>query len=298
MLAVVFLAQAASAQTFRHGAGRVPHGSLLVSGYTSETIHRYWNGSGAPAGTFGAGAVPGAQKIVRGPDRLLYVCAEEASSILRFRDDGTFVDAFVSDDPMTPADETGGLVAPTGADFGPDGDLYVGDFAGDDVLRYDGGTGAFVEVFVTAGSGGLNGPDAGLVFAPNGDLLVPSFFSDDVLRYSGVDGTHLGSFDGGALSRPRDILIDGNDVFVSSWGNNRVLRYDLAGDFQELFFSTNRPTGLAKDPWEGDIFVTTDANDRVRRHDGVTGALEGVFVLPGAGGLDGGTYLFWLEGPR
>ncbi len=40
-------------------------------------------------------------------------------------------------------------------------DLYAGNFFGpgnEDVLRYNGGTGAFIDAFVPAGSGGLGGP--------------------------------------------------------------------------------------------------------------------------------------------
>ena len=48
--------------------------------------------------------------------------------------------------------EPGGLV------FGPDGNLYVSSGITDEVLRYNGATGAFIDVFVTAGSGGLNEP--------------------------------------------------------------------------------------------------------------------------------------------
>ncbi len=49
--------------------------------------------------------------------------------------------------------------------FGPDGNLYVSARDTDEVLRYDGAIGAFLSAFVTAGSGGLNGP-GGLVFTP------------------------------------------------------------------------------------------------------------------------------------
>ncbi len=51
-----------------------------------------------------------------------------------------------------------GLVAPGGLAFGPDGELYVSDFASGSVLRFDGETGAFIDTFIAAGTGGLTSP--------------------------------------------------------------------------------------------------------------------------------------------
>jgi hypothetical protein len=42
--------------------------------------------------------------------------------------------------------------------FGPDGNLYVNSIQTDQVLRYNGTTGAFLDAFVSAESGGLNFP--------------------------------------------------------------------------------------------------------------------------------------------
>lgn len=296
----LLLRAAATAQTPRAEARERPRGTLLVSGFTSGTIHRYAAGTGAPGGDFGPGAVPGAQKIRRGPDGRLYVCSESANRVLRFDDAGAFLGALVADDPLTPADETGGLAGPTGAVFTPDGKLLVASFDTDAVLRYDAATGAFLDVFVTPGSGGLDGPDAGITFGPDGNLLVPSFFSDEILIYSRIDGASLGAFaSGGPLSRPRDLVFRRGELFVSSWGSNRILHYDAAsGAFLGVFASAFRPTGIAFDPWFGDLWVTSDNANNVRKHDGLSGAFERVFVPAGSGGLAGGTYLFWLEDGR
>ena len=48
-----------------------------------------------------------------------------------------------------------GLVAPGGITFGPDGELYVSDFASGSVLRFDGETGTFIDTFVAPGAGEL-----------------------------------------------------------------------------------------------------------------------------------------------
>ena len=65
----------------------------------------------------------------------------------------------------------------------------------DEVLRYDGSTGAFLGAFVSAGSGGLDDP-TGLAFGPDGNLYVGSFFDrvDQVLRYDGATGAFLDAF--------------------------------------------------------------------------------------------------------
>jgi len=53
---------------------------------------------------------------------------------------------------------------PIGLAFGPDGNLYVGTRSGN-IIRYNGTTGAFIDVFVPAGRGGLSG-SAFLAFTP------------------------------------------------------------------------------------------------------------------------------------
>jgi DNA-binding beta-propeller fold protein YncE len=87
-----------------------------------------------------------------------------------------------------------------GIAFGPDQNLYVASYNScspgpecvtttGEILRFDGKTGAFIDVFVTSGSGGLQHP-GGIAFGTNGDLFVCNEFingtSDgDVLRFHG-----------------------------------------------------------------------------------------------------------------
>ena len=85
---------------------------------------------------------------------MLYVCSELVDRVQRFEPlSGDFIDVFIGDDPVTPVDETGGLNFPTGIVFGPDGNAYVASFNGDRVLRYDGVTGAFIDVADSTGRG-------------------------------------------------------------------------------------------------------------------------------------------------
>lgn len=136
LFALSLLASSASAQ------------EVWISGYDSNALHRHDLASGVLLGK--VAGVPGAQSMRYGPDGQLYAVAEKADEVLRFDGQtGAPLGTFVGDDPLTPGDETGGLSGPTAAVFGPDGDLYVASFNTDEVLRYDGATGAFAGVFVS-----------------------------------------------------------------------------------------------------------------------------------------------------
>ena len=54
-----------------------------------------------------------------------------------------------------------------------DGNLYVASQGSNEVLRYNGITGTFIDDFVTAGLGGLTWP-TGLIFGPDENLYVAS----------------------------------------------------------------------------------------------------------------------------
>jgi streptogramin lyase len=217
-------------------------GSVFACSLGNSWIHRYSAGQGqgslfAETWKHGVFSPVG---IVAGPDGDLYVAGLGSHNIGRF--DGT-TGAFVE---MTVPGGSGGLSYPTGLAFGPDGDLFVSSST-DQVLRYDGATGAFEGVF--AQGGGLDSPQ-GLRFGPGGDLYVASLWTANVLRYDGTTGAFEGVFAEGGLARPRDLVFGPNgDLFVSSSGNNRVVRYDgTTGASQGNFAQSPGPHGLAFGP--------------------------------------------------
>src|SRR5262249_56474067 len=89
---------------------------------------------------------------------------------LRYRrDTGAFIDAFVPSRSHGLNDPFGFVFGPDCVVFGPDCNVYVTSFSTDQVLRYHGDTGAFMDAFVSTQNVGLDQPN-GSVFRRDGKL--------------------------------------------------------------------------------------------------------------------------------
>lgn len=258
-------------------------GILYVSSYFGGAVHRYEPGSGAPLTPIAG--VPGAQTVVQRDGRLVLVAEQSNAILLADPDTGALTGTLIADDPGTGSDETGGLLGPTAAIFGPDALWYVASFNTDAVLRYD-ENGAFVDVFVESGADGLDGPDIGMTFDREGRLLVPGYESNAVHVF-GADGAAqaqlLTQADG--LLRPRGVIAgeDGR-IWVASRGSGAVIVRATDGSLSELR-GTARPAGLALH--NGELLVSSEADNTVRAYDAETGAELGVRVEDAA--IDGVT---------
>ena len=168
--------------------------TLLVSSEIGDRVNQYEAVTGNFLGSFvqpGEAGLNGPEEIIQGPDGMLYLSAQ-SNQVLRIDPiKGGVVDVFVGDDPDTPEDETGGLAWAHQLKFGPDGNLYVASSQTNQILRYDGETGAFLDVFVHSGGQGPQFP-VGLAFGPDGHLYVGSFGNDRILCYDGITGEPLG----------------------------------------------------------------------------------------------------------
>ena len=88
--------------------------------------------------------------------------------------------------------------------FGPDGNLYITSFATDEVLQFDGTTGAFLGEFIPAGTGGLDEP-VGLAFGLDGLIYVGDHRDATVLRYDANTGAFVDEYvtpGAGGLTQP------------------------------------------------------------------------------------------------
>ncbi|HEY9296322.1 MAG TPA: hypothetical protein VIQ31_08120, partial [Phormidium sp.] len=251
--------------------------TFLVANTRGNNVVRFDAQTGSFLGEFisaGSGGLFAPDNIILGPDgnndRIsdIYISSGNkpatsteigASGILRFDGrSGAFIDRFVGDNPNTPnIDETGGLLRPYGAAFGPDGKLYVSSFLTDQILRYDGTTGQLIDVFAIGNQqpGGLNGPN-GMIFGPDGYLYVTT--QGSVARNGEPD------FSAGLPSQ--------------------VLRYDIkTGEGRVIASPKPAPNGngfvsllgLAFGPNDGLLYVSDFAND-IRKYNVQNGELLGV----------------------
>ncbi len=220
----------------RTGTVRFHDGNLYVTTGNNDSVLRFDGQTGDPLPalgkvgaefvTVGDGGLEGAWGMDFGPDGKLYVTSALTHQVLTYDgSSGNFAGVFV------PAADHG-LSTPVCLAFGPDGNLYVGSST-NQVLRYQGPStsspGAFMDYFVTAGSGGLAFPPAaGLAFGPAGDLYVSSRDTDSVLRFDGTSGSFVEAVvpaGSGGLDGPKGIVFDSNGFLLVSSATDEILRY-------------------------------------------------------------------------
>lgn len=256
---------------------------LFVSGFNS-TVHVYDACTGQYQRDLDTRTrLAGAMAVRLGPDGLLYVVAETAGVIHKYRNDTLEYAGVFANVPG---------IGATGLAFDAAGIAYVAGYTSDDVKKFD-RNGAALGAAVPANAAGLNGPDNGMTFGPDGNLYIPSFDSNSVVRFdprTGLASVAVPAREAG-LMRTRGLLParDAQHMFITSEGSGAVLKWHLAsGAVTVLATGLAGPTGIDYAP-DGNLLVSS--GNAVQKRDPASGALLSTLVAAGAGGLSGQVFL-------
>jgi parallel beta-helix repeat protein len=179
----------------------------------------------------------------------------------------------------------GGLAVATGFTVGPDGNYYVTSRGTGQILRYDGQTGAFIDVFATVSSFDIYD----VLFTPDNHMLVASFYGNKILRFDGTTGAFIDDFitgnapTSGGLNGPADILFGPDGVmYIASYSSSSVKKYDpITGEYLGEITTVNGPHGLAFDSL-GRLYVSSYTTNVIARYNPTTGAFIDTFASGGS----------------
>ena len=255
-----------------------PDGNLYAevafAGSLSNTIARFDGDTGTFIDVFIPNSYTYTTRALIFRDGVLYVSDLDDDKIVMFDAvTGAYQGVFVGDDPATPdINEAGTLDSPEGMLFGPDAngdgleDLYVAGWRSNNIVRFDGVTGEYIDTFVS----GLLAP-TGLEYH-NGSIFVTNQ-TNEILEYNlaGALIRTIGSSADG-LSNPLDVKIGPDDglLYVASGSTSKVVRYDID---TSAYVDDFVPTGYGGLEYsrslafrDGVLFVTSGYDDSIRRY--------------------------------
>jgi sugar lactone lactonase YvrE len=118
--------------------------------------------------------------------------------------------------------------------------LFVADRDGDAVLRYDGTTGAFIDVFAAGVSARVDRPSS-VRLGPSGHIYLAGFGRGDIVRYDVQTGAMADIFywDTILLEEPVELLFRGEELVVLGNDTRNAVVIDPAGVARQSFGPPN-----------------------------------------------------------
>lgn len=274
-------------------------GDLYVSDGDVGGIFQYDGATGAPVGLFASRGARTFMANAWGPDGNLYAVTTANPSrwdVDKF--DGT-TGAWLG--AAVPHLNDGSASVGKGIAFGPDGDLYVGDWYRFRIDRYQAGTFTPKASYTAVADDNLGTPNY-MTFAPDGRLMVVSGGYNKVLQFStsggglGLVGT-FASIPG--AQQPQDLAFGPNgNLFVTGGYTGGVTEFDgTTGAFVGNFVPQNGTLGNIGMRFDehGRLLVATSGNDPhaygVVAYDAATGGFLSDFVPYGSGGISSPIYM-------
>jgi sugar lactone lactonase YvrE len=190
----------------------------------------------------------------------LFVSSQNTNTIFRFDEaTGAFIEKLIG--------PSAGLNSPVGMRIGPDGKLYIANQGNGVINKYDFGSGT-LSVFASTTIAPTD-----IQFLANGNMIVSDFFGTTIQQYDITNGNSLGTFatDAG-LVQPTNMLIAGNNLYVSSLGAGSVLRFNATtGAFIDTYVAAGSgglafPAGIQFGP-DNNFYVSSLLTHQVIRYD-------------------------------
>ena len=145
--------------------------------------------------------------------------------------------------------------------LGPDGNLYIANYTGNNVLKMTLSPAITFQVFAS----GFSNP-IGLTFDPAGNMYVSNVATGNISKVSST-GTVISHTWATGLTSPYNLVYSStaNKIFVSNYGANEVAEVSLAGGAKTTFKSgVNFCTGITVDA-SGNLFVAQATPNKVSK---------------------------------